>query len=66
MKIEFRNVCTVIQGCGCCVDSNKVFAIGPFTIETNNTEVSVEEHANIAFGSSFCRVISFDYEIIEK
>lgn len=66
MKIEFTNVYTVSEGCGCCGGSGKGFAAGPFVIETDNKETSVEEHANIAFGSVFCRVVSFDHKIIEE
>ena len=65
MKIEFRNVQTVIHGCDCCNCVGTHISEGPFIVTTDNEEVSVEEHASIAFGSIFCRVIGFDHEIIE-
>lgn len=59
MKITFTNVVVEYSGCDCCGSGVVTPPSGPFVIETSNTDVSIEEHAKIAFGN----VISFDAEV---
>lgn len=63
MKITFTNVKIAYGGCDCCGDDT-IFDVspGPFVIETPNEDVSVENHAKVAFGTG---VVDFDY-IVEE
>jgi hypothetical protein len=61
MKITFTNIVTANSGCVCCGEKGTVGTEpGPIVIETNNDEVSVDDHAKIAFGNS---VVSYDYVV---
>ena len=61
MKMTFRNIVVQYSGCDCCGDDGFCGSEpGPVVIETNARDVSVMEHAKIAFGPS---VISYDCEV---
>lgn len=61
MKMTFKNIVVYYGGCDCCGDDG-TYGVepGPIVIETNSHEVSIMEHAKIAFGPS---VISYDCEV---
>ena len=61
MKITFTNIVVRYGGCGCCGDDGVIVTEpGPIVIETPNSDVSVENHAKIAFGEG---TISFDHVV---
>lgn len=64
MRIVFKNVTSEISDCDCCPSSKRITETGPFVVETNNTDISIEAHAKIAFETIFCKVISFEHEVV--
>jgi hypothetical protein len=58
MKMTFTNIVVWYGGCGCCGDEGVYTSeSGPIVIETPESEVSVADHAKIAFGPG---IVSYD------
>lgn len=61
MKMTFTNIVIYYSGCGCCGDDGVYISeTGPIVVESPNEEVSVWEHAKIAFGPN---VVHYDCKV---